>query len=802
VGVCALTSIMSVEQSWQNTVRRFFAPMDLATVKVALPAGGNWRERGFSRSELTREDVSALLRDCPAVESATLTTWGMARAETGEGEGLELAARSINPDYEKTLPDAAREGRLLTQEEIAQGAPVCLLSFEARTWLFGDKPAVGQDIRLQDYRFKVVGVISGNRFAGIGPRAVYVPTIWSRRFVRKGYEYDPQTEIFAKVKDPKAAAAQIDRLMQRRLGGGAGASFASSLWQVRELALHARRRVTLYSSIAGLCALLASGIGIAALLFVAVAESSREIGIRRALGGTRGRIYGEYVCAAVLLAGLGGILGALAGIPAAGAGAFASRWQPVFDPAGGGLLLQRDIRLPTLSEVTLSVSWSAAAIASVLALVTGALAALAPAAEAADIDPAKAIAQRSGSKGRLRKLLTGTQVAFGVFVLIVLTSYFSVLQSQGQAEARKLLGQDKISAISDPIAALRKPVSMKYRQECKDALAGVMASLGNRELLRARTPLLKAITPVVPLQLTIERGGVTGPLTVVNFTTETAFDYEPPLQEHRTEAAKAAFLRGEAVAVLNPGLSNALFGEEEPVGKNVTIAGRKFRVIGVRRDSEGFNVADGIVWAPLVYYQALKSRGEKVRGIDLFMESRIDAQPLDPKTYDRAVAQLREGLLPMLPAAVRPGIMMSEQIPETTKQFIFQHKAVAVRGAVGALAVLLVALIGLANMLLVSVHDAMKEIGLRRALGAQREEILEQFLREGLGLSAAGAIAGLVLGALFCLATKACAGLPISPSIFWAIVGALAAVIAGLVVSLFPALVASRINPIEALHYE
>jgi putative ABC transport system permease protein len=166
------------------------------------------------------------------------------------------------------------------------------------------------------------------------------------------------------------------------------------------------------------------------------------------------------------------------------------------------------------------------------------------------------------------------------------------------------------------------------------------------------------------------------------------------------------------------------------------------------------------------------------------------------------MVELRDALLPMVPEEYRSGIWLSEHIPETLREFISQHKAGAVRGAVGALAVLLVALIGLINMLLVSVHEDMREVGVRRALGAQRPHVLLHFLSQGVLLSAVGAAVGLGIGASFCWATRTWAGLPLSVSIFWAVAGAVATLIAGTVVSLIPAVVAARAHPVEALRYE
>jgi len=801
VGVCALTSIMSVEKSWRRAVTQFFAPMDLETVRVAIPAGKGWRERRFRKPSLDRDDAKAIVAECPAVESATLMTWNTLRAETDDGSALELAVRGVEADFTRTLPDEVREGRLFTVAEEAKQSPVCLLSFEARVWLFGDEPVIGRRVRLEGHPFQVVGVIAGNRHTGIGARAVYVPATWERAVLRPSNQLEPATEIFAPTTDPKLAVTQIEKLMRQRIGGDGSRPFTHSLWQTREAALHARTRATLYSGLAGLCALLAAGIGIAALLFISVAERSREIGVHRALGASRLHIYGEYLLASILLSAGGALLGALVGIPAAAAGAFTSRWQPVMDPLAGEMLIEGGQQFPKLSEIALSVSWEAVVIAVALALLTGGFAALAPASEAAGVDPVRAIAGRPGPRGGLRKVLTSLQVAFGVLVLVVLTSYFAVLESEEKAEARELLGQDRVSAIADPIAAMRKPVDRKYLDGCKDALATAVASPANLAALRKKTPLLTAVAPSVPLHLSLARGGRTIKDARVLFTAAEAFAYKPELPKQAVPRVVSAFRAGQAVVVISPGVKEELFGDRDPVAQRLTIGGKEFTVAAVRPDPPGWSgLSEAMV--PISFYHGLKHRAPPSGGLDFMNEGRVDARPIDPRRYAEALAQLRDALLPMLPAEYRKGIKMSEQIPETTKQFIFQNKAVAIRGAVGALAVLLVALIGLANMLLVSVHEEMREIGVRRALGAQRPDIFLHFLSGGVLLAALGAAAGLGLGALICWATRNWAGLPISVSAFWAAVGAVATVIAGTLTSFLPALVAARVHPVEALRYE
>ncbi len=410
VGVCALTSIMSVESSWRKAVIEFFAPMDLETVQVVLPAGYDWRESGFRRGSLEISDVDAIRTNCPANQSVTPMMTDTVRAETRDSS-LAVGLCAVPADFVKTLPDEACEGRLFTAEEEARRTPVCLLSSEARLWLFGDEPAVGQPIRLEGRRFTVVGVISGNRHTGIDTHAVYIPFGQERSLVTSDSAFSSRMEIFARAQDPQAASKQIERLMRERVGGDNTRPFTESLWEAREAALHARDRAAAYSALAGLCALLAAGIGIASLLFVSVAERSQEIGIRRALGASRGVVCGEYIAAAAILALLGGLLGGILAVPASALGAFATKWQPVTGISGALMALPEGRRqLPSMSDIAVSVSWGALGIAIVLAPLNGVVAALAPASEAAGVDPARAIAGRAGTEIRPRKLLTCVQV--------------------------------------------------------------------------------------------------------------------------------------------------------------------------------------------------------------------------------------------------------------------------------------------------------------------------------------------------------------------------------------------------------
>ena len=406
VGVAALTSVASVEAAWRQAVTKFFAPMDLETVRASITGWAWWEEAGYARPTLDSTDAEAVTRDCPAVEAATAVTWGTLRAATEEGSALDLIVYAAESDLPARFPTRSARAAGSPPKSRPRGRRCACSRKRQRQWLFGNAPAVGKYLRISGYRFHIAGVIAGRRHVGVEARAVYVPASWARVLLWREHEVEPATQLFARTRDPQEAAAQMETLLHRRLRGPASSRFTQSLWEVAPVALGARARATLYSGLAGLCALLAAGLGLAALLFVSVGERTREIGICRALGASRAHIYREHIVAAVLLAAGGAALGVAIGVPAAAAGAFVSHWQPVLDPFAAGVLGNRAVHFPRFSELIPSVSWSAAGLAAILALLTGVMAALAPASEAAGADPAQSIAQREGLRGGTRKVLT------------------------------------------------------------------------------------------------------------------------------------------------------------------------------------------------------------------------------------------------------------------------------------------------------------------------------------------------------------------------------------------------------------
>lgn len=261
--------------------------------------------------------------------------------------------------------------------------------------------------------------------------------------------------------------------------------------------------------------------------------------------------------------------------------------------------------------------------------------------------------------------------------------------------------------------------------------------------------------------------------------------------------------QNRAVVVLSAALAEELFGQRDPIGKTVRVGNtfrgtlEPFTVIGVLQPVENiFSTAFRNI-AIFPWTAAVKRLRQNTfqAQIQVVPEDSVDIQ----RAQDEVIAAMR-GVRGLRPTEENNfAIMSSAQILDMFNQLtgIF-FLVILLLASAG----LMVGGVGVIGIMLISVTERTREIGIRKAVGATRREILWQFLVEASMLTAAGAATGMAIG--FGLAYAAATWTPLPAEIpVWAVVAALVmAVVTGMLFGLLPAVRASRLEPVSALRYE
>jgi putative ABC transport system permease protein len=261
------------------------------------------------------------------------------------------------------------------------------------------------------------------------------------------------------------------------------------------------------------------------------------------------------------------------------------------------------------------------------------------------------------------------------------------------------------------------------------------------------------------------------------------------------------------VALLGHQISNDLFGDENPIGKKIRIKKTNFTVIGVLEElgQQMFFNLDEIIYVPITTAQGFLTGGNHLNSIIV--------QAASEEVIEEAVENIRvilrerhniynpEGDLSKDDFRVMSQVEAANMLKMITGIFtLFLSSVAAIALVVGG--------IGIMNIMLVSVVERTREIGLRKALGAKKKDILWQFLLEAIVLTLIGGIIGVVLGVILSFIGGVVLGRMLTSSwgffISWKaiILGFGVASIVGLIFGIYPARKASKLSPIEALRYE
>ncbi len=398
---------------------------------------------------------------------------------------------------------------------------------------------------------------------------------------------------------------------------------------------------------------------------------------------------------------------------------------------------------------------------------------------------------------KLRSGLTILGIVIGVTTVITISSVINGLNNNVEDMVRSI-GSNVIWVFHMPVIGVRPTIEQIQRKkltaedaEAMQALPHVVASDAGKQYQDFRFGLgaVSMRYGNKKVQHTI-LGGDQGSTQVVN---------EWVLSAGRMYTADEDQRRANVV-VIGHDSAEDLFDKENPIGKEINIEGEIFTVIGVldkqkRAFGSGKNPDDNSAYMPLSTFNKLHPEIK-----DVWISVKYD----DPKYKALVEDELRELLRRRRKVHVQQEDNFEIFSPDSITRLWNQITSGLFGFMIAVSSVgLMVGGVGVMNIMLVSVTERTREIGVRKALGATKKNILLQFTLEAMTLCALGGVIGVLIGAMVTLAVRlAVASLPASMSTLWAAIGFGVSCAIGLIFGIYPAWKAANLDPIEALRYE
>ena len=399
-------------------------------------------------------------------------------------------------------------------------------------------------------------------------------------------------------------------------------------------------------------------------------------------------------------------------------------------------------------------------------------------------------ALESISANKMRSGLTVLGIVIGVGAVIAMIS----------------IGRGAQNTITGSISGIGTNLIFVFRGGSEEVRNPKPITFGDAEAIADpfQAPSVMAVAPILQGQVRVTFGGETANTTIQGITS----DFSTVRNRTVTEGEyidEAHILGRASVALLGIDTADKLFGRTSGLtGETIRIEGQPFRVIGIleERGGSSFNNEDDIVLVPISTAQTRLLRRSTSDRVDVLMVQAASAE---------AVPNASQEIAQILRTRHRTEIGADDFTILTQQDFLSTAETITgvltiFLGGIAAIS-LLVGGIGIMNIMLVSVTERTREIGLRKALGARKTDILIQFLTESSVLSLFGGLIGIALGWAISLVVgqiAAASDTPIVPAIGIDVIllATIFSTAVGLFFGIYPANRAANLEPVEALRYE
>jgi putative ABC transport system permease protein len=345
IGVASVIVMVSVASGASQAIEARIRALGTNLLMVApgsFTSGGRRAGEGTAMA-LSDRDLEAIRDKVPGIAAIAGVVNGSAPLVVGSSNWT-TQVNGVNDEFLTARDWPLAEGRNFTDAELRSGAKVVILGASVARELFGEAPAVGEQLRIMNVPFTVIGLLSIKGQSGWGSDqddVALVPLTTARRRLFGAEQTVPDNlrNIIVAMSTPEGmsdAQAEIETLLRdrRRVRSGTPDDF-----RVRDMAEFIRTRaetlniLSLLLGATAVISLIVGGIGIMNIMLVSVTERTKEIGLRMAVGARRKDILSQFLIEAVTLCVLGGLIGLLIGGGAALAMSIWGDWPVALSPS-------------------------------------------------------------------------------------------------------------------------------------------------------------------------------------------------------------------------------------------------------------------------------------------------------------------------------------------------------------------------------------------------------------------------------------------------------------------------------------